>query len=194
MRDGPAAGLAIIDGILARGELAEYHFAYAARADLCRRLGQTARARQAYQEALNLGSSGTRATFPRTAIGGIIVKKYFLGGLSNSFVLTRLLNARRKKHHICGDSHEISLPDLRKRASPAKRCPSPSSIAFSLITVPSPTASTKRTLSWRQPFTAHPHGQNDPDSKRQNVDHRWPLRRNERAARRILFDRGQRSG
>ena len=54
MRDGPAAGLTIIDGILARGDLTEYHLAHAARADLCRRLGQTAPARQAYQEALNL--------------------------------------------------------------------------------------------------------------------------------------------
>ena len=39
MRDGPAAGLALIEAILARGELAEYHLAHAARADLCRRLG-----------------------------------------------------------------------------------------------------------------------------------------------------------
>ena len=54
MRDGPAAGLAVIDGILTRGDLSEYHLAHAARADLCRRLGQTAQARQAYQEALNL--------------------------------------------------------------------------------------------------------------------------------------------
>ena len=39
MRDGPAAGLALVDAILARGELADYHLAHAARADLCRRLG-----------------------------------------------------------------------------------------------------------------------------------------------------------
>ena len=39
MRDGPAAGLALIDAILARGDLADYHLAHAARADLCRRLG-----------------------------------------------------------------------------------------------------------------------------------------------------------
>ena len=41
MRDGPAAGLALIDAILARGELDDYHLAHAARADLCRRLGMT---------------------------------------------------------------------------------------------------------------------------------------------------------
>jgi RNA polymerase sigma-70 factor (ECF subfamily) len=54
MRDGPEAGLALIDAILARGDLAEYHFAHAARADLCRRLGRTAEARDAYQRALDL--------------------------------------------------------------------------------------------------------------------------------------------
>ena len=36
MRDGAAAGLALIDAILARGELADYHLAHAARADLLR--------------------------------------------------------------------------------------------------------------------------------------------------------------
>ena len=40
MRDGPAAGLELIDAILARGDLADYHLAHSARADLCRRLGQ----------------------------------------------------------------------------------------------------------------------------------------------------------
>jgi len=54
MRDGPAAGLALIDAILARGELREYHLAHSARADLCRRLGRTAEARAAYQHALSL--------------------------------------------------------------------------------------------------------------------------------------------
>ena len=54
MRDGPAAGLALIDVILARGELADYRFAHAARADLCRRLEKTAEARAAYERALAL--------------------------------------------------------------------------------------------------------------------------------------------
>ena len=54
MRDGPAAGLALIDDILARGDLANYYLAHAARADLCRRLGQTADARAAYERALAL--------------------------------------------------------------------------------------------------------------------------------------------
>ncbi|HUF94055.1 MAG TPA: RNA polymerase subunit sigma-24, partial [Candidatus Limnocylindria bacterium] len=54
MRDGPAAGLALIDAILARGELADYHLAHSARADLCRRLGNTAEARRSYERALGL--------------------------------------------------------------------------------------------------------------------------------------------
>ena len=54
MRDGPAAGLALIDAILARGDLADYHLAHAARADLCRRLGKTGDARASYERALGL--------------------------------------------------------------------------------------------------------------------------------------------
>jgi RNA polymerase sigma-70 factor (ECF subfamily) len=54
MRDGPQAGLVLIDAILGRGELADYHLAHAARADLCRRLGQSADARKSYEKALTL--------------------------------------------------------------------------------------------------------------------------------------------
>jgi RNA polymerase sigma-70 factor (ECF subfamily) len=54
MRDGPAAGLAIIDAILARGELADYRLAHAARAELCRRLGRAAEARASFERALKL--------------------------------------------------------------------------------------------------------------------------------------------
>ena len=54
MRDGAAAGLALIDGILARGDLADYHFAHSARGELCRRLGQATEARAGYRRALAL--------------------------------------------------------------------------------------------------------------------------------------------
>jgi len=54
MRDGPAAGLAIIDGILERGDLMEYRPAHAARAELRRRLGRTEEARTSYERALAL--------------------------------------------------------------------------------------------------------------------------------------------
>jgi len=54
MRDGPAAGLVLVDEILDRGELMDYRLAHAARAELCRRLGKTADARASYQRALEL--------------------------------------------------------------------------------------------------------------------------------------------
>jgi RNA polymerase sigma-70 factor, ECF subfamily len=54
MRDGFLAGLQQIDNILARGDLAEYHLAHAARADFCRRLGRVDEARASYQQALAL--------------------------------------------------------------------------------------------------------------------------------------------
>jgi len=54
MRDGPSAGLALIDAILGRGDLSDYHLAHAARADLCRRLGRIAEARASYERALSL--------------------------------------------------------------------------------------------------------------------------------------------
>ena len=54
MRDGPEAGLRLIDALLAGGKLVAYHLAHAARADLCRRLGRTAEARSSYEKALAL--------------------------------------------------------------------------------------------------------------------------------------------
>jgi RNA polymerase sigma-70 factor (ECF subfamily) len=54
MRDGPAAGLALVDALLERGELADYHLSHAVRADLCRRLGLSVAARAAYTRALSL--------------------------------------------------------------------------------------------------------------------------------------------
>jgi len=54
MCDGPSAGLALINAILGRGDLSDYHLAHAARADLCRRLGRRAEARASYERALSL--------------------------------------------------------------------------------------------------------------------------------------------
>ena len=54
MRAGPANGLKLVDAILARGDLIHYHLAHSARADLCRRLGQTQDARESYLRALEL--------------------------------------------------------------------------------------------------------------------------------------------
>lgn len=63
MRDGPAAGLELIEDILARGDLKDYHLAHAARADLCRRLGRTEDALAAYQQALALTEQAPERRF-----------------------------------------------------------------------------------------------------------------------------------
>ena len=69
MRDGPEAGLGLIDGILARGDLADYHLAHAARADLCRRLARTAEARAAYTRALDLTQQEPERRFLERRLG-----------------------------------------------------------------------------------------------------------------------------
>jgi RNA polymerase sigma-70 factor, ECF subfamily len=68
MRDGPEAGLALIDTIFARGELADYHLAHAARADLYRRLGRTADAKGSYSRALALTKQDAERRFLESQI------------------------------------------------------------------------------------------------------------------------------
>lgn len=63
MRDGPEAGIALIDAILGRGELGQYHFAHSARADLFRRLGRKDEARAAYELALSLATQEPERRF-----------------------------------------------------------------------------------------------------------------------------------
>ena len=63
MRDGPAAGITLIDAILARGELADYQFAHSARGELLRRLGRNEEARAAYERALALTNQETERRF-----------------------------------------------------------------------------------------------------------------------------------
>jgi RNA polymerase sigma-70 factor (ECF subfamily) len=71
MRDGPDAGLGLIDAILARGDLADYHLAHAARADLCRRLGRTAEARASYERALALARQEPERRFLERRLAGL---------------------------------------------------------------------------------------------------------------------------
>ena len=54
MRDGPEAGLLLVDAILTRGDLVDYHLAHSVRADLCRRIGRASEARASYMKALEL--------------------------------------------------------------------------------------------------------------------------------------------
>ncbi|PYR95304.1 MAG: RNA polymerase subunit sigma-24, partial [Acidobacteria bacterium] len=63
MRDGPAAGVTLIEDILSRGDLKDYHLAHAAHADLCRRLGRTAQARESYQRAVALSRQDQERRF-----------------------------------------------------------------------------------------------------------------------------------
>lgn len=65
MRDGPAAGLAMIDAILGRGDLNDYHLAHASRADFLRRLGNRDAARAAYERALALAQQEPERRFLR---------------------------------------------------------------------------------------------------------------------------------
>ncbi len=72
MRDGPLAGLALIDAILARGDLTNYYLTHAARAELCRRLGRTAEAQASYQRALGLAQQKPERRFLERRMGDLV--------------------------------------------------------------------------------------------------------------------------
>ncbi|HVD93593.1 MAG TPA: RNA polymerase sigma factor [Vicinamibacterales bacterium] len=71
MRDGPAAGLSIVDAILARGDLLDYRPAHAARAELCRRLGRTEDARASFERALALARQEPERRFLERRLAGL---------------------------------------------------------------------------------------------------------------------------
>jgi RNA polymerase sigma-70 factor (ECF subfamily) len=71
MRDGPQAGLTLVDEILSAGHLAEYHLAHAARAELCRRLGNVEEARGSYERALALARQAPERQFLRRRLAEI---------------------------------------------------------------------------------------------------------------------------
>lgn len=71
MRDGPLGGLGLVDAILARGELKDYHLAHAARADLCRRLGRTEEAAASYRRALELARQEPERRFLESRLAGL---------------------------------------------------------------------------------------------------------------------------
>ena len=72
MRDGPATGLALIDGILAAGELTTYHLAHSARADLCRRLGLLDEARTSYRRAAELAKQEPERQFLESRLAALM--------------------------------------------------------------------------------------------------------------------------
>jgi RNA polymerase sigma-70 factor (ECF subfamily) len=71
MRDGPERGLALIDALLARGELSRYHLAHAAKADLLRRSGRTREAADAYRRALELVNQEPERRFIESRLLGL---------------------------------------------------------------------------------------------------------------------------
>jgi RNA polymerase sigma-70 factor, ECF subfamily len=71
MRDGPEAGLLLVDGILDGGELEGYHLSHAVRADLCRRLGNVAEARASYERALDLAGQEPERRFLARRLAGL---------------------------------------------------------------------------------------------------------------------------
>ena len=73
MRDGPEAGLRLIDDLLARGELADYHLAHSARAELLRRLGRTVDAAESYERALGLTEQEPQRRFIERRMGGLLL-------------------------------------------------------------------------------------------------------------------------
>ncbi len=75
MRDGPEIGLAHIDAVLAHGELANYHLAHSARADMCRRLGRTAEARSSYKKALALTQQEPERKFLQERLQAVELNK-----------------------------------------------------------------------------------------------------------------------
>jgi RNA polymerase sigma-70 factor (ECF subfamily) len=101
MRDGPEAGLVLVDAILSRGELDEYHLAHSARADLCRRLGRTAEAKAAYERALALARQGPERRFLETPDGGTagVGIPYIFLALIGAVVEFRICRTTIRRHH-----------------------------------------------------------------------------------------------
>lgn len=71
MRDGPEAGLSLIDVILERGDLVDYHLVHSARAELCRRMGRRAEAREAYERARALTRQEPEQRFIDRQLAGL---------------------------------------------------------------------------------------------------------------------------
>ena len=71
MRDGPDAGLQLMETLMKKGELEQYHLAHAARADLCRRAGKTEQAIASYERALLLARQEPERRFLRQRLASL---------------------------------------------------------------------------------------------------------------------------
>ena len=128
MRDGPAAGLALIDAILAAGDLDDYHLAHSARADLCRRLGRTADARASYQRALELTRRSRSAGSSSGGLPNLAPSPLFL--IPGPFVVLGpslvqrflVLGGRVAGAHVaCAHAQGQLVPDTRTRQEGTRR-------------------------------------------------------------------------
>jgi RNA polymerase sigma-70 factor, ECF subfamily len=63
MASGPEAGLALVDALVASGQLDDYPYLHSARADLLRRLGRSSEAGAAYERALELTTNEAERAF-----------------------------------------------------------------------------------------------------------------------------------
>jgi RNA polymerase sigma-70 factor (ECF subfamily) len=72
MADGPAVGLAMMDGLVASGELERYPYLHAARADLLRRLSRWSDAATAYRRALELTTNGAEQAYLKRRLGEVV--------------------------------------------------------------------------------------------------------------------------
>ena len=186
MRDGPAAGLALIDAILARGDLEDYQLAHSARADLCRRLGRNAEARASYQRALSL----TRQEPERRLLERRLRE---LGG-SRHRAGPALANTPRL---ACaglgpGGCDEIPLLDLRRDRDGADVRGRRETALRGLHTLHRG-HSKERPPRRGQPPEAAPRRDHHPRPAWQDLDHRRAVRRDQGAAGRLLRHRGQES-
>ena len=119
MRDGPAAGLALIDAILERGDLLDYRLAHAARAELCRRLGRTADARASYERALALTRQEPERRFLERRLAELRDR---LGNTGCRFGLrTTKFNTSSNSETKRLENHEVFVPGLPRRREAARR-------------------------------------------------------------------------
>ncbi len=134
MRDGPETGLAMIDRLLGRGELADYYLAHAARADLCRRLGRTAEARPSYERALALARQEPERRFLARRLAGLYEAPdpAETKGGTNLVDFGERRTTRRRARTTRGRS------GLRKERPRCRQEPS----AFTACCAPTPSAST----------------------------------------------------
>ncbi|AVT31374.1 RNA polymerase subunit sigma-24 [Plantactinospora sp. BC1] len=82
LRDGPAAGLRLLDALDAQGRLAGYHLLPAARADLLRRLGRAGEAAAAYRRALDLVGNEPERAFLRRRLAEVAAEAGAAGSSS----------------------------------------------------------------------------------------------------------------